>query len=212
MSDDAFGKGNERSSARATTEQCLRMVMALTPTDLRDVQVRSALSAISSSVQSLLAQTSAVEKEIPTDSPDENHKDAEQEQSQPFRRARVRTNSEKLERKARLEKRAAILQDLRSRVGKFKEQLGDTDSHSDHQQSASLSLETFHARMQRASFWPSGSPEWARQILGVELGMTEAERRQCYIQMVKFCHPDRNPQLDGDAIQNVNAAWEVIRQ
>jgi hypothetical protein len=138
---------------------------------------------------------------------------AEQDEPSPqFRRARVRSNSEKLERKARLEKREAILKDLRSRVNKFKDELDDVGAHTDQQNDFSLSPETFQARLHKASFWPVGSPEWARQLLGVELGMTDTERRQCYIQMVKFCHPDHNAQLGADAIQQVNAAWEVIRQ
>ncbi|MEY3903688.1 MAG: hypothetical protein RL189_2994 [Pseudomonadota bacterium] len=210
MSDDVFGRSNEHLSARAAVEQCLRMVMALTPAELRDPQIRLALSAISSSVQSLLVQNPVVENEIPTNP---SVDDAEQDEPSPqFRRARVRTNSEKLERKARLEKREAILKDLRSRVNKFKDELDDVDAHSGQQQDVSLSLETFQARLQKASFWTVGSPEWARQLLGIELGMTDAERRQCYIQMVKFCHPDHNAQLGADAILQVNAAWEVIRQ
>lgn len=210
MSDDVYGRCNEHSSAGAAVEQCLRMIMALTPTELRDPQIRLALSAVSSSVQSLLSQNTIAESEIPTKTSDDEVE--REEQSPQFRRARVRTNSEKLERKARLEKREAILKDLRSRVNKFKDELDDADAHTGQQQDFSLSPETFQARLHRASFWPAGSTEWARQLLGIELGMTDAERRQCYIQMVKFCHPDHNTQLGGDAIQQVNAAWEVIRQ
>jgi hypothetical protein len=112
-----------------------------------------------------------------------------------------------------LEKREEILRNLRNRVSEFKsEKIEDKEPSRDADaQSAGKRLEKFEMRRQRASFWPQGSVEWARQLLGIELGMDSSEKRQCYLEMVKACHPDHNQAVPPDAIQLVNAAWEIVR-
>jgi len=215
-------------------DQCLRTILNLRAADYQDPQVRSALLAVSTTVNRLLAleiPESAPSKESTqkstrvedsTASIDESDvADASQSSESTFKhwRGRVKSSAEKQEKKARLEKREAILRDLRSRVTQYREEQSDkvqeaeTSAPSSFSTSASApSFETFELRKHRASFWPEGSVEWARQLLGIEMGMTHAEKRQRYVEMVRVCHPDHNQSAPPDAIQLVNAAWEVVRQ
>jgi hypothetical protein len=129
-------------------------------------------------------------------------------------RSKRKSSQEKEEKRARLEKREEILRNLRNAVSEFKAEKGDELSGSASSAAAKSQfnpLDKFEMRRQRASFWPQGSKEWARQLLGVELGMDANEKRQCYLDMVKACHPDHNQNIAPDAIQLVNAAWEVLR-
>lgn len=137
-------------------------------------------------------------------------------------RSRRKTQSERDEKKARLAKREELIRQLRCRVNESKKSEPNDEfegTGSQQQQDAELQkgnqrtipTERYSVRLQRASFWPQGSVEWARQLLGVELGMTESEKRQCYLEMVKMCHPDQNTQVPADAMQWVNLAWERLR-
>lgn len=209
-------KNDDSSSAEAardksrdsqqSVEQCLKMVMTLSANDLNNPQIRSGLSSIITTIQSLLDHSLGThQRKQRADAEKSSRSGAEQ--MNPTWRGRVRTAAEKNEKKTRLEKREAILRDLRSRVSQFKSQQNDNDSEEDN-----FSFSDFEARQQRASFWPEGSLDWARQLLGIELWMTESEKRQCYLQMVKICHPDQNQSVPTDAIQRVNAAWDIVRK
>jgi hypothetical protein len=229
MLNDASRAQGSASDARQCVEHCLRTLLAVTPSELKSPDLRSALIALQGTLQGLLAkdnservQTKSApqdnspldEVQIDSDSADLGDSSEAREHSQTKHwRARVKTSAEKLEKKARLEKREAILRDLRSRVTQFRdEQVGhDSVTAKEFETSGVVSFETFEMRRHRASFWPEGSADWARQLLGIELGMTQAEKRQRYVEMVRVCHPDQNHSVPPDAIKLVNAAWEVVR-
>lgn len=217
MFGDASSSSGAPLVARVVVEQCLNTLRSLGEAELRDPQLRLALSALASTAQGLLvgeppaAQTPRFNKTRVVDEqreepglPDEGH------QGPQYWRTRVKSTAEKQEKKARLEKREAILRDLRSRVSQFKDDNGEMNLASESGDDDAVSFETFETRRQRASFWPEGSIEWARQLLGIELGMTQTEKRQRYLEMVKVCHPDHNRTVSPDAMQLVNAAWDVI--
>lgn len=234
MSNDApQGHGNS-SDARQAIDQCLRTILNLRASDYQDPQVRSALLALSAAVNRLLAletpepaqakestQKSTRVEDSSTCIDESDLADVSEPSENTFKhwRGRMKSSAEKQEKKARLEKREAILRDLRSRVTQYREEQGDKAPESEPAvQSSSTpststpSFETFEMRRHRASFWPEGSVEWARQLLGIEMWMTHAEKRQRYVEMVRVCHPDQNQSVPSDAIQLVNAAWEVVRQ
>jgi predicted RNA-binding Zn ribbon-like protein len=229
MLNDASRAQGSAIDARQCVEQCLKSVLTLTPAELRNPELRSALTSLQLTVQKLLAvdvserpevkssaQTSARVQE-PQDDFDASDfaesADGREHSAKPWR-TRIKSSAEKQEKKARLEKREAILRDLRTRVSQFRdEQAGhETFNENKSESAASMSFETFEMRRHRASFWPEGSSDWARQLLGVELWMSHAEKRQRYVEMVRICHPDHNKSVPPEAIQLVNAAWEVIRQ
>ena len=140
MSNDApQGHGNS-SDARQAIDQCLRTILNLRASDYQDPQVRSALLALSAAVNRLLALETpepAQSKESTKNSTrvedsstciDESDLADESEPSEnTFKhwRGRVKSSAEKQEKKARLEKREAILRDLRSRVTQYREEQGD---------------------------------------------------------------------------------------
>ncbi|MEY3901308.1 MAG: DnaJ domain [Pseudomonadota bacterium] len=181
--------------------------MSLSADDLQDPQIRSGLLAVTETIQSLLQRHTQPVRQTPEEIPDSGEE--EEVRAPQFWRAKNKSQAEKNEKKARLEKREAILRDLRSRVTQFKNENQDFDD--DNVRSSSVA-ESFDARLQRAAFWPAGSLEWARQLLGIELGMTAAEKRQRYLDMVKVCHPDQNRAIDPQAIQQINAAWDIVCQ
>ncbi|NBW81672.1 hypothetical protein EBR21_07945 [bacterium] len=200
----------ETPNTRTAITQCLKTITALNSVDLVDPENRVALAAIAETINSLLARTAQ-----PLDSSEsvseKKHHTAENE-GQQYWRARVKTSSEKQEKKARLEQREAILRDLRSRITRAKGEHVDFEIDDSTHVSQPSELPNFELRRQRASYWTEGSVEWARQLLGIELGMTSSEKRQKYLEMVKVCHPDHNQNVSQDAIQLVNAAWEIVRQ
>jgi len=228
--DTAHPEQSQVASAPEAISHCLKMVMALSISDLSESSSLSALRALRDAIDSLLKRhTAANTQEHSTMT--ENHPkagrfgasevsgrnsdedDGESEPGSRFWRSKRRSQIEKDEKRARLEKREEILRNLRNRVSEFKsEKIEDKEPSRDADaQSAGKRLEKFEMRRQRASFWPQGSVEWARQLLGIELGMDLAEKRQCYLEMVKACHPDQNQAVPPDAIQLVNAAWEIVR-
>jgi hypothetical protein len=185
--------------------------MALKTVDLADPENRVALAAISETINSMLARSAQASSNKDAVF-EEKPQSADSNEGQHFWRARVKSNSEKQQKKARLEQREAILRDLRSRVTRAKEERGDFEIDDSTASSQRSELPNFEMRKQRASYWAEGSVEWARQLLGIELGMTSSEKRQKYLEMVKVCHPDHNQNVSQDAIQLVNAAWEIVRQ
>lgn len=223
------------SASAETISQCLRMVMGLSAHDLSQPSNQAALRALRDTINSLLKmQTESAEtrREMPdsddTDAPlrtsrifsfkeesmDETPATDSTASENRLWRSRRKSTQEKDEKRARLEKREEILRNLRNAVSEFKAE--KTDDHplsspSNRAKSEENPLDKFEMRRQRASFWPQGSKEWARQLLCVELGMDASERRQCYIDMVKACHPDHNQNIAPDAIQLVNAAWDILR-
>lgn len=188
-----------------TISQCLRMVMALTARDLAEPSNQSALRALRDTIDSLLKRHGEATEPRFEPTPASEYR---------TRPSRYKSNQEKEEKRARLEKREEILRNLRSAVSEFKAEktadISDTDS-SGSAQSKSPMLEKFEIRRQRASFWPYGSKDWARQLLGIEIGMDASEKRQCYLDMVKTCHPDHNQNIAPEAMTMVTAAWEVLR-
>lgn len=208
MSHDPSNRPGATSTAQQTVDQCLRMVMALNSSDLRDPQIRTGLSALVETIQNLLSI-----REQPVEPPVAESIEEDESFARPAGawRSRVKTNAEKQEKKARLEKREAILRDLRSRVSQFKSDNEDLNFSETESVESYFKSETYEARRQRASFWPDGSQEWARQLLGIELAMSPEEKRQRYLQMVKLCHPDHNQNISTEAIQQVNAAWLLVR-
>ena len=228
--DTAHPEQSQVASAPEAISHCLKMVMALSISDLSESSSLSALRALRDAIDSLLKRHAAANtqehstmtenhpkagrfgaSEVSGRNSDED--DGESEPGSRFWRSKRRSQSEKDEKRARLEKREEILRNLRNRVSEFKsEKIEDKESSRDADaQSAGKRLEKFEMRRQRASFWPQGSVEWARQLLGIELGMDSSEKRQCYLEMVKACHPDHNQAVPPDAIQLVNAAWEIVR-
>jgi hypothetical protein len=201
----------ETPSARTVISHCLKTIMALKTVDLADPENRVALAAISETINSMLARSAQASSNKDAVF-EEKPQSADSNEGQHFWRARVKSNSEKQQKKARLEQREAILRDLRSRVTRAKEERGDFEIDDSTASSQRSELPNFEMRKQRASYWAEGSIEWARQLLGIELGMTSSEKRQKYLEMVKVCHPDHNQNVSQDAIQLVNAAWEIVRQ
>jgi|GEM_PF-627966 len=219
-----------------TIAQCLKMVMSLSANDLAQPSSRSALRALRDTIDALLKKHEEV---VP--SPDVFHERGSTNVSSHASRAffteeeieseiasdsttagvesrvwrsRRKSSQEKEEKRARLEKREEILRNLRNAVSEFKAEKNEDASVTTSFVSSQPEidpLDKFEMRRQRASFWPQGSKEWARQLLGVELGMDANEKRQCYLEMVKACHPDHNQNIAPDAIQLINAAWEVLR-
>ena len=234
MLNDSSRSHGSASDVRQSVEQCLRTVLTLSPSDLRSTDIRSTLANLQQTLQRLLSMDVSERPDkgcTPKDSgpahkvrnspngadslqDDEEQEQEQQEQQTKPWRMRVKSSAEKIEKKARLEKREAILKDLRSRVSQFRDGQTSEDSIKEPkaESASSVSFGTFEARKHRASFWPEGSADWARQILGIEIWMTQAEKRQRYVEMVRVCHPDQNQSVPADAIQTVNAAWEVIRQ
>ncbi|NBO39207.1 hypothetical protein EBU99_11560 [bacterium] len=200
-----------RVSGKAAIDQCLKTIMALTSEDLSHPERRLALIAMRDTINTLLARYCEPKAEQNV----ESHGHGESlDEPQTSWRSKKKNQSEKDQKRARLEKREEILRELRSRITNFKtESTQPATPEEQHEASEKLQvgIDAFEMRRQRASFWPQGSVEWARQLLGVELWMTPTERRQCYIDMVKACHPDHNHSVATDAIQLVNAAWDVLR-
>ncbi|MFZ9519233.1 MAG: J domain-containing protein [Silvanigrellaceae bacterium] len=196
--------------ARMAIANCLKAITALNSAALADPENRVALAAIAETIKSLLARSVPIPENEVSDSSQKRH-EAEAE-GQNYWRARVKSNSEKQEKKARLEQREAILRDLRSRITRAKGERSDFEVEDEQTSTPHAELPDFESRRQRASYWTEGSVEWARQLLGIELGMTTSEKRQKYLEMVKVCHPDHNRSIARDAIQLVNAAWEIVRQ
>lgn len=233
--DSAHPDKSQMTSASEAISHCLKMVMALSISDLSESSSLSALRALRDTIDSLLQRHATAStqdhstvtenhpkagrfgaSEVSGRNSDEEDGASDSGASEPgarFWRTKRRSQSEKDEKRARLEKREEILRNLRNRVAEFKsEKIEDKEPGREADaQSAGKRLEKFQMRRQRASFWPQGSVEWARQLLGIELGMDLAEKRQCYLEMVKACHPDQNQAVPPDAIQLVTAAWEIVR-
>lgn len=227
MSSDSFStEKNFKTASSEPIAACFKSLLSLSHTDLAEAETTAGLVSLRNLIDSLLKQcepeplresgsssTSATSKRKAAAGSDFDASESADEEPPAearFWRSKRRSQSEKDEKKARLEKREEILRQLRNRVSEFKSSSTD-EFGAESSTQGSTGPEKFEVRYQRASYWPQGSVEWARQILGIELGMTDAEKRQCYLQMVKSCHPDHNQNIPPDAIQHVNAAWELIR-
>lgn len=213
----------------SSVSQILKLILSLSPAKVRASQSLAGLTAVRDALDKLILETSnsepdSTERTDATRRPSYTAKQSPIEepelQSEMFHsgnaywRTKRKTQEQRDEKKARLAKREELIRQLRSRVSEsLKSDNLETSIQEDRasHQFTSGEQDKYSTRLQRASFWPTGSVEWARQLLGVELGMTEAEKRLRYIEMVKLCHPDHNNHVPADAIQMVNEAWELLR-
>lgn len=223
-------EGNEHmDSTESSISNILKLILNLSPEKVKGSQALTGLRVIREAIDRLIADASRAELLQPEEASERQQQtfasgerlsfhsapDSEQSESEhSYWRTKRKTQTQKDEKKARLAKREELIRQLRNRVSEnFKNDSQNTstagETSSDNLNSNNANR--FSIRLQRASFWPTGSVEWARQLLGIELGMTEKEKRQCYIEMVKLCHPDHNEQAGADAIQMVNSAWELLR-
>ncbi|MEY4064414.1 MAG: DnaJ domain [Pseudomonadota bacterium] len=238
VSGSTSGAGNSSSAWRDLTEKCLQLVLACSSSGHPQPQDVSGLKVLRDSLDSIIKKYEAAPPAQDADSraervaqpfsknkesvsqqtfviEDEPVSDEDASPQSKFWRSKRRSQSERDEKKARLEKREEILRDLRARVSGFRSEFDDPPASSSDcpsgRETSKMTFEVYAQRIQRASYWPRGTPDWARQLLGVERGMTPAEKRQCYLDMVKVCHPDHNPSARPDAMQDVNEAWDILR-
>ena len=216
-------------SADTSVSHILKLILALSPDKLKSSQSMTGLKVIREAIDRLIVEASRLESEQ-TNEPTEPEQSTFKTQTSTFFRrqsepeqsdsensywhAKRKTQTQRDEKKARLAKREELIRQLRNRVSEgLKTDHVEASTQREQSSTSPFTCEPdrFSMRLQRASFWPFGSVEWARQLLGIEMGMTEAEKRQCYIEMVKLCHPDHNSQVSADAIQMVNSAWELLR-
>jgi hypothetical protein len=229
---------NPTAALRELTEKCLQIVLSLSGSTQPLPEDVSGLKVLRDSLDTIIRKCEASARPREEDNSSEpssqrsfavrdggsRMKPLEGSESSPeddafpqdkFWRSKRRTQSEKDEKKARLEKREEILRDLRARVSGFRSEPDEMATPqtppASRQSGTKISIEVFNSRIQRASYWKRGTLDWARQLLGVELGMTFAEKRQSYLDMVKVCHPDHNPAAGPDAMQEVNEAWEILQ-
>ncbi|MEY2987521.1 MAG: DnaJ domain [Pseudomonadota bacterium] len=222
-------EAQEKDSVESSVSDILKLILSLSPEKLRSSQSLTGLKVIREAIDRLIAEASRSDASQFREPPEsvrpnqtangtssfETSCEPEQNDSENlYWRAKRKTQNQRDEKKARLAKREELIRQLRNRVSEsLRNDHLETSSQCDQAQSEcnSVEVDRFADRMQRASFWPAGSVEWARQLLGIEMGMTESEKRQCYIDMVKLCHPDHNRQVSAEAIQMVNSAWELLR-
>lgn len=229
---------NPSAALRELTEKCLQIVLSLSGSTQPLPEDLSGLKVLRDSLDSIIRKCEASARSGEEDNssepssqrsfavrdggsrmrPPEGSESSPEDDAFPqdkFWRSKRRTQSEKDEKKARLEKREEILRDLRARVSGFRSEQDEVSTpqtpDASRQAGTKVSSEVFTARIQRASYWRRGTLDWARQLLGIELGMTLAEKRQSYLDMVKVCHPDHNPAAGPDVMQDVNEAWEILR-
>lgn len=221
-------RGGPSAQSNEAITNCLRQLMLLSQADLGDPSIRSSLRALRDFVDSVLARAvESVEQNFELQESNfkrrspENRKDfgesGKAQTSNTFEQSawqsRRRSKLEKDEKRARREQREEILRDLRHRVSEIKSGASSVPVNTIENavpEDESKKFD-FAVRYQRASVWPQGSLDWAHQFLGIEAGMSDAEKRHCYLQMVKACHPDLNKTVPINSIQLVNSAWELIR-
>lgn len=225
-----FDAGAEEiDSAESSVSHILKLVLGLSADKVRSGQALATLNLIREAIERLISETSRSASSQP-EAPSAQHQpniykksasffqngdDSELSDTEnSYWRTKRKTQTQRDEKKARLAKREELIRQLRTRVSEsLRNDISETSAQGEPSSPPfdSGSADRFSTRLQRASFWPEGSVEWARQLLGIEMSMTESEKRQCYIEMVKLCHPDHNSQVSTDAIQMVNSAWDLLR-